>query len=109
MVHWGLLCNRRKASAVDLAFGLANPQRRPRLRIAYLLGQMEEPTRRAVVTAMSEHAVAPELREWILEGRVADEVLRRSAEFGLSPGERDELLALFEATKLVFAPTTASR
>ena len=102
MVHWGHLCNARPAAASDLGFGLFNHQRRPRLRIAYLLSQMDTSVRHQVVAQVSEHGLKGEILDAILGGDIPGYVDTHRESFGLSPGELGELTDLFHNSQLVF-------
>jgi len=103
MVHWGSLCNGRPEAAVDLGFGIFNHQRRPRLRIAYLLCQFDNGVRTLVLAKLAEHGLKGQIVEAIRQGSVSRYATEHSQELGLNQGEVQELADLFHNSQLVFS------
>lgn len=100
MIYWGTLCSRRPRAAQDLAFGLFDIQRRPRLRIAHLMAQMPADVQGPLLAQMAEHKLDKSIREAIKSGDVAAFVRQRYRALGLTAGERDELLELYVNVRL---------
>jgi hypothetical protein len=100
MVYWGNQCSQREGAARDLAFGLFDVQRRPRLRVAHLLAQLPARAQDSVLATMAKHNLERPLRNAIAGGDVATFVRQGYRRLGLSGGERDEILALFQAVLL---------
>lgn len=104
MIYWGTLCSQRPEAALDLAFGLFNHQRRPRLRIAHLLAEMPMQTKTHLLVRMAEHKFDRAMRDSIRTRSIDGYVKLRYHALGLTAGERDELLDLFSSVRLSPAP-----